>query len=350
MRVLFLFNRARVGQVANLSTGTGHDNHFQGMFRVRKYGIETDFLEPEQFVSARLARWWRAILNIYWMHLPLFPLFLRYDVVFSGTAYGSLLAKSLIGLKRPKWIMYDANISGLMGDGTTLKQRMLRFAVSRADGVVALSQVEADTLRAMFPRSRVHDGVIFLHEGVDTGYFKPRDTPEEAFILSVGLDLGRDFRTIVEAVRDTPIQLKIATKPSRVEDLLPLPQNVSSGYYSHEEMRELYARARLIVIGLDIQHPNDSMGTYAVIEAMACGKALIVTRTKALASYVEDGVSGVFVPPRDAIAMRKAILDLWSNETKRKNMGARARAFAVQSADAEVYARKLAAYLHDVIG
>lgn len=349
MRVLFLFNYSRRKEAADIEAGIGHDNHFNGMYRIRKFGIKADFLEPEHFVSQKNALRWRQVFGMHWMTLPFFPLFLRYDIVFTGTAYGSMLLRALLGIRRPKWVIYDANIAGEIGTATSWRQKLFRFAVNRADGIVTLSQAEADTLRTMFGHSRVHDGIVFLHEGVDTNYFKPMGMDEDSYILSVGLDNGRDFKTLIEAVRDLPIELKIATKPERLKNI-SLPPNVSVKYYGHDEIRELYARARVIVIPLNMKTDNnDSMGTFVVIEAMASGKAIIVTRTKALASYIEDGKNGVFVPVRDIEAMRVAILDLWSDADKRSRLGAEARTFALECADADLYAQKLADYFKKLV-
>jgi glycosyltransferase involved in cell wall biosynthesis len=348
MKVLFLFSRPRIFQAADLAAGKGHDNHFIGMYRIRKYGIETDFLDPEHILPAPVAYVWRRIFNIWWMHVPFFPLFFRHDMVFAGGAYGSLLLKAVVRLRRHRWVIYDANISGTIGDCRTLRQKVFRFAVSRTDGIVTLSQVEEDTLRAMFPQ--MNERVQFLYEGVDTSYFTPSTSPEGDYILSVGLDPGRDFSTLIEAMRELPeVSLKIATKPERVASCGPLPPNVTAQLYSHEEMRDLYARARFVVIGLNMKTDNnDSMGTYAVIEAMASGKPVIVTATKALVSYIEHNSTGMFVPVRDVDAMRDAIRDLWDNKEKRSAIGTRARAFAVEHCDAELYAKRLAEFFKKI--
>lgn len=341
MKVLYLFSRSRIAQAEHVAQGTGHDNHFNGMYRIRKYGIETDFLDPEHLLPASFARLWRRVFSIWWMHVPFFPLLRRYDIVFAGGAYGALLVKALFFLRRPKWVIYDANITGSIGTGSTLRKKIFRFAVSRAEGIVALSQAEEDTLRTMFPTTK--ERYRFLYEGVDTSYFTPSDAPEGDFILSVGLDPGRDFATLVEAVRELPdITLKIATKPERVAHVT-LPSNVSARLYSHDELRDLYASARFVVIGLNMKTDNnDSMGTYAVIEAMASGKAVIATKTKALASYIADGVTGVFVPMHDVPAMRHALYDLWNDKEKRTAIGKRARVFATEHCEAELFAKRLA--------
>ncbi len=349
MKILYLFSRSRIAQAVAVESGSGHDNHFNGMYRIRKYGISTSFFDPEHVLPAWAARLWRRVLNIWWMHVPFFPLFLRYDIVFAGGAYGSLLCKAVLGLSRPRWVIYDANISGTIGACTTLRQKVFRFAVSRADGVIALSQAEEDSMRKLFPH--IKEQIVFLYEGVDTKYFTPSSLPQGDFILSVGLDPGRDYDTLIDAVRGTALELKIATKPERVAAYGALPPNVTARLYSHSELRDLYARCRFVVIPLKRKvDNNDSMGTYAVIEAMASGKATVVTKSKALVSYVDHGVTGMFVPAHDVAALRTAMLDLWHDRHKCATIGAAARAFAVQNCDAEVYAKRLAEFFFVLTG
>lgn len=349
MKVLYLFNKVRTGksEIDNIKSGNGHDNHFYGMFRLRKHGIDSDFLEIEQYIPLSVAMFLRKhVLNIFWIHLPLFPLFLRYDIVISSTAYGSILMKAILGIKKPKWVIIDFNISGTIGEAKSFRQKVFKYAVSKVDGIIAISKAEEEKLKTMFPH--MSERIRFFHEGVDTNFFKPNEkVEEEDFILSVGLDPSRDFKTLVEAARELDVSVKLATKPERVSALQPLPENVTAQLYPHDEMLKQYQKAKVMVVGLNIQHPesNDSMGTFAIAEAMSMGKAIVATRTNSLASYIEDGVTGRLVPAHDAEAMREAIAELLQNDNKRNEMGKAARVFAVQNIDAEIFGKNLAEYL-----
>lgn len=62
-----------------------------------------------------------------------------------------------------------------------------------------------------------------------------------------------------------------------------------------------------------------------VIESMVHGVPPIVTTTGGSAELVEDGVSGLVVPPGDAEALAKAVLKLYNDPETSRRMGARAR-------------------------
>jgi len=353
MKALFLFNKVRThtAEIANVMSGKGHDNHFFGMFRLRKYGIETNFIELEQFLPRWLCLFLRKyILNIFWVHLPLFPLFFKYDVVISSTAYGPLLLKAVLGIKKFKWVVIDFNISGTIGTGKSLKQKIFRYAVSKgADGVIAISRAESNTLKQMFPH--LADRIVFFYEGVDTHFFKPDDSVrEENFILSVGLDPSRDFKTLIDASQNIGTTVRLATKPERLKGLEPLPENVTARLYPHDEMLRQYIKAKIVVVGLNtMADNNDSMGTFAVIEAMSMGKAVVATKTSSMESYIENNVTGVLVPHHDVDTMRATLKNLLVHDERRREMGRKAREFIVAHADAEIFAQKLSHYLSSIV-
>ena len=65
---------------------------------------------------------------------------------------------------------------------------------------------------------------------------------------------------------------------------------------------------------------TEGLGT-SLLDAMACSRAIVATRTGGIPEIVEDGVNGVLVPPRDHAAMAKAIVGLLRNAEERGRMG-----------------------------
>ena len=65
---------------------------------------------------------------------------------------------------------------------------------------------------------------------------------------------------------------------------------------------------------------TEGLGT-ALLDAMACGRAIVGTRTGGIPEVVEDGVTGRIVEPRDHEAMAKAILSLLADAPLRARMG-----------------------------
>jgi mannosyltransferase len=84
---------------------------------------------------------------------------------------------------------------------------------------------------------------------------------------------------------------------------------------------------------------NEGFGL-TLIEAMAAGAALVASRAGAAELVVEDGVTGILMPPGDADALVAALEPLMRDPSLAAAMGARARARVVQkfSLDAEAAA------------
>lgn len=66
------------------------------------------------------------------------------------------------------------------------------------------------------------------------------------------------------------------------------------------------------------------------LEAAACGKPLVGTAVGGLLDTVQDGVTGILVPPRDAAAVARALRSLSEDPARRHRIGAAARRRAVE--------------------
>ena len=65
---------------------------------------------------------------------------------------------------------------------------------------------------------------------------------------------------------------------------------------------------------------HESFGM-AALEAMACGAAVVASRVGGLATTIQDGVTGVLVPPRDEAALASAIASLLADASRRRTLG-----------------------------
>jgi glycosyltransferase involved in cell wall biosynthesis len=181
---------------------------------------------------------------------------------------------------------------------------------------------------------------------VDTAFFAPlqRAPNPRPLVCSAGLEY-RDYPTLVEAVRglDVDVVLAAASPWSRRRDTsadVDLPENVEVRRLGFADLRELYAAADLVVV--PIVQTEFQAGITTILEAMAMGKPVVCTRTTGQTDTIVDGETGVYVPPGDPLAMRAAIERVLADVGLRRRLGAAARRWAVEHADVEVYARRLA--------
>ncbi len=148
----------------------------------------------------------------------------------------------------------------------------------------------------------------------------------------------RDYRPLVAAAGELDAPVTLATK------LLdgPLPANVTAGPVSYERFFELLRDASVVVVPL-ADREDRTAGQQTYLNAMALGKATIVTDSPGVREYVEDGRTGIVVPPNDPAALARAMR--WAldpaNTDAVKQMTAAAAAAARTTFSPDRYAQAL---------
>jgi glycosyltransferase involved in cell wall biosynthesis len=84
--------------------------------------------------------------------------------------------------------------------------------------------------------------------------------------------------------------------------------------------------------------PRSEGTTTTALEAQSCGVPVVATRVAAVAEVVDDGVTGLLVPPEQPAAVAEAVLRLVGDESQRARMGAAGRKAAVERFDAAAVA------------
>lgn len=238
--------------------------------------------------------------------------------------------------------------------------------------VHASSQLALATRRVGLPPAAVR----LLPYQVDPAFWSPaeRANADECLIASAGLEY-RDYPTLIAAVRGLPVQAVIAagSRWSKHRDgagSAQLPENVRVTTLDYEELRELYARSRFVVVPLhDVEN---QAGVTTILEAMAMGRAVIVTHTRGQRDVVrgrlcsQAGVggeplggpsafgvgvemataeTGLYVPAADPEALRTAIAYLLAHPDEAKRMGEAGRRLVEQTFGLEAFVGRIAATL-----
>jgi starch synthase len=95
---------------------------------------------------------------------------------------------------------------------------------------------------------------------------------------------------------------------------------IHEGYIPGDVMARLFQRASLIVL------PYLSASTSGILmTAYGFGKPVVATRVGSLPEYVDEGVTGLLIPPADVEKLAAAIIRLLSDDDQRHKMGRNAR-------------------------
>jgi glycosyltransferase involved in cell wall biosynthesis len=217
-------------------------------------------------------------------------------------------------------------------------RRLYKGALRGAEAVLAYSQHEAQWLRDWLGPGG--PPVVFLPFAVDVEAFRPDSarTPETD-VVSVGADPRRDFDLLVGvASRHKELSFRIVASAERARTLPPLPENVDLEVdLSLDGARDRLAGAR--VVALPVRENSYSGATTVLLQAMALGKPVVVSRTAAIASGydLEDGVNCRLVEPGDAAALERAILETLTGANAAVALGIRARQTVERSFSWERY-------------
>jgi glycosyltransferase involved in cell wall biosynthesis len=226
---------------------------------------------------------------------------------------------------------------------TPVKRRLLALPTVRRglDGIVVHSQTQWESVVELgVPEHQVH---LFPY-GVDTAFWSPRDVRTEALVVSAGRE-HRDYVTLATALRGLDIRGFVtdgSTHSPGATRSAPdsWPPNMGHGSVSLAELRDLYARATVVVVPLlETEFPA---GITVVAEAMAMGKPVVVTATKGFVGALPDPDAVLRVPPGDAQALRDTILSLAADPGRCAELGDRARRVALAHHDVRQFSSALA--------
>ena len=222
-----------------------------------------------------------------------------------------------------------------------LKYAFLRWCYRSVYLVVCSSRSEADYYRRAFRWRPEKLAFVPLH--TNPAFSERPAIDEEPFALAAGRTF-RDYPTLLEAARQglsLPLTIVAghnslggATTPPNVtvHHDIPLP-----------ELLSMMSRAAVVVLPL---LPREiSTGQTVLLEAMAMGKAVVVTRVNGTADYVDHMRNGVLVPPNDATALRDAINTLAGDRDLRCRLGSTGRDEVLRRFLPDNYAQGVAAVL-----
>jgi glycosyltransferase involved in cell wall biosynthesis len=227
-----------------------------------------------------------------------------------------------------------------------LADALARYGLRRSDGVRTISAYTSGVVR----RAGVEPTAEFaafmdLEPFVDSA---PAQLPERPAALFVGvLERYKAIDVLAEAWRLVAPRVPHATLhvvgggtlrdlPERLVRELPAHTRWSESLSTPEVARALDEATVLVL-------PSRSEGLgRVVVEAFCRGRGVVGSRVGGIPDLVEDGVSGLLVPPGDVVALADALVRVLSDRTLAERLGAAAHD-AVQAwlATPEEYARRL---------
>ena len=233
------------------------------------------------------------------------------------------------------WLLGQAKATIITHHSDIIRQRtllrfygpMLRRVLQAADRIIATSPRYIESSPWLYP---VREKCRVVPLGVDLARFTPVDQVQTGplHLLFVGrLRYYKGVDTLLRALPQVPsvcLSL-VGTGPMQAEwnqlaRTLGLSERVTfAGEIDDPDLPAWYRQADLFVLPANAR--SEAFGT-VLLEAMASGLPCITTELGTGTSWiVQDGVTGLVVPPADPLALAQAINRLVHNESLRRQMG-----------------------------
>lgn len=315
--------------------------------KIGRYSLSPAFILQRMHLSHRVARIARDC---------------KADLVESYDWSGPLWTKPQVPLVVR---FHGANTAHQVYEGlkpSTLLRFLERRNVAMADALVSVSRhIGEITLRAL---ALPHRPFRVIYNGVDTEMFRPQaPSNERAEVLYVGtvsrrkgaVELLRCFPIVAQKVPNVQLTF-VGRLPAKGDDKRLLDETLASlpegarqavkfvGLVPHADLPARYSRA-----GAAVFPSHAEAFGLTIVEAMACGAAVVVTSKASGPEIVEDGVSGLLADPSDLRQMAGAITRVLQEQQVRETLRRNARARAVECFDVRKLAQQNVEFYQEVL-
>ena len=358
-KILFVYRTKRKNVLEQWKRGKGPDSLLFGFNHMNRMGYKADFfdnayspLNPYHPLFYPLEH---ATINKVGMGFKLdqamylLPRIKNYDVIIgTGDSAGlPILALKYFGLiKKPVIFMTSGLAGALKGKTDTWVGKFYKKILPLADVFTSYAQVEIDFFEK---EMGVEKGrIIYMPLATDWNYFSQKSKSERNIICSVGVESGRDYNTLFEAVENLPVKVEVACHPDNIRGLA-VPANVKVHLnIPVREVLKIYQRSKLTIIPCVERHR--SSGQMVLLETSSAGLPIIASKIHGITSAFEfkNNKHLLYVNPQDPKDLRQKIIFLLQNPKLAQELGKAASQFVKNHYTTYHLAKNLASFIESL--
>ena len=342
-KIFCIFKSGRNSRYDLINKGLAPREFFYGMYDLEKKGYNILRLTSEfetNKISLKISRIKEILFN-YFHKLGLGPSTLKFylskfessNIIISFTDGLSLTLGYYSNFFKNK-DLYLIGCFHCLSDYENRLPKFLRFwsrmiikrSIKNLDHLAFFGPADRDYVLDNYKLSKNKTSLIKF--GVDTDFWKPSRKLSEKFIFSIGQDPNRDFETLMNAKVNYPIKIHTSLKlkiPDNNNQIFITKGSFYNSTLSDIELKKIYQKALIVVVPLkDVFQPT---GYSVTLQAMACGKPVILSKIKGLwaPKILKHNFNCVLVPPGDADSLQKCINELVSNKNRYSYISKNAR-------------------------
>jgi glycosyltransferase involved in cell wall biosynthesis len=254
-------------------------------------------------------------------------------------------------------------------------KRLIKWACHK----VSMALVQANCLMDQFDYLVERNKIRVLYNAIDLEEFKTASTinmSKRPTVLFFGhmtqakgyIDLMRSLPVVVEQIPDVLYQVcgtlrkgergvffdQTSGEPLTYEDPYEIHHDTLKGpLQAHYDYRGIVTgdeKIRLLKEAHIFALPSYSEGmSRSVLEAMACGKPVVVTPVGSHSEIINNNEQGLIVPTGDINKIADALIELLRNTTRIKQIGNRNTEYVNQEFSVSVISKKLCKYFQEVL-
>lgn len=264
------------------------------------------------------------------------------DIIFLHSSAYIMPARlgCMFSKKRKKIIVRETQANHLK---VKMEWVWLFVAMIIADRIVFLSEAYREEIKKKLNWVYRQKKIVVIPNGIDLGFYNPATVDKKSKKMVIGMQSRlvriKDHVTLLEAFSgllkenkniNLQLLLRIAGDGDQYQVLVDkaaalelgsaveftgmLPEKELTGFL---QSLDIYVHASL----------GETMST-AIMQAMAFGLPVIASDVRGIHNMITDGVNGILVPAKDAVAMQAAIQLLVSDDTRRTSLAAASRQYA----------------------
>ena len=229
----------------------------------------------------------------------------------------------------------------LQGSASFIRRPWVKLALHGVSAFPSLSRAVANQINALATCRQLSTA---LKWGPDLNYYPPYH-PGRRGVIAAGRT-GRDFVTFGRAASLTSSEITIVCPSSYVVDEfkefrpnVTVLANPDEMHFTYTELFEMYSASQAIAIPM-AEAPG-LCGLTSLLDALGMGRAVLMTRSPLIDIAIEEEGIGLMVDPGDAEGWRRAIQFIEDNPDEAQAMGYRARKFAEERCNSQLFAKSL---------
>lgn len=276
-----------------------------------------------------------------------------------------LPAMHYFGIVKRLWggilfVTYQGNDAHDLSSWNPREQRLVRSLLEKADMVLGVSRTLLSKVESAFKgfqwkrRQLLPNGApLDVIAAVEGGSIDP-SLPENYLLTAGHLIHRKGIDIVIASLREAKqrgvcLHLVVAGDGPEREDLLRQSRELGVagqvtflGNQTHEQVLRLMKSCQAFVLA------SRAEGMPLVIaEAMACGKAVIASNVDGVPEIVQDGATGILVPPENPEALASGLIRLCTDSVLRKTLAMRGKEWACREYNWEGIASRYLTYIHE---